>query len=203
MAGRHNLDSRNFSFLVMIFRTAHFERGDRMTTKDQTRETGPWGRGGGELRDWDPAWAETCVKMSINPWSSGVLSAKSVELVGVALNASCTNLNPDGLAGTFAPPSKQVRPGRDLDALKMPSDLRSIRAASAPRYCSKRRKRRVKPMRDRTPPTPACDKMRAVGQWNEAWNPFFELDPLWTDEFMAGARPLRQRADDTQRVSSC
>lgn len=33
--------------------------------------------------------------------------------------------------------------------------------------------------------TPACDKMRAVGQWNEAWNPFYELDPAWTDEFMA------------------
>ena len=33
--------------------------------------------------------------------------------------------------------------------------------------------------------TPACDKMRAAGQWNEAWNPFFELDPVWTDEFMA------------------
>lgn len=27
--------------------------------------------------------------------------------------------------------------------------------------------------------------MRAAGQWNDAWNPFFELDPGWTDEFMA------------------
>jgi len=33
--------------------------------------------------------------------------------------------------------------------------------------------------------TPACDKMKAVGQWNAAWDPFFELDPVWTDEFMA------------------
>ena len=33
--------------------------------------------------------------------------------------------------------------------------------------------------------TPAVDKMKAIGQWNEAWNPFFELDPVWTDEFMA------------------
>ena len=43
-----------------------------------------------------PAWAETCVKMSTNPWSSGVLPRKTVELIGVALNAACTNLNPDG-----------------------------------------------------------------------------------------------------------
>jgi len=35
------------------------------------------------------------------------------------------------------------------------------------------------------PSTPACDRMRALGQWNEAWNPFFELDRVWTDEFMA------------------
>jgi len=35
--------------------------------------------------------------------------------------------------------------------------------------------------------TPACDKMKSVGQWNEAWDPFYELDPLWTDEFMATA----------------
>ena len=33
--------------------------------------------------------------------------------------------------------------------------------------------------------TPACDKMRAAGQWNTAWDSFFEIDPAWTDEFMA------------------
>jgi alkylhydroperoxidase/carboxymuconolactone decarboxylase family protein YurZ len=32
--------------------------------------------------------------------------------------------------------------------------------------------------------TPACDQMRAAGQWNDAWNPFFELDPSWTGMFM-------------------
>ena len=34
-------------------------------------------------------------------------------------------------------------------------------------------------------PTPACDNMKAIGQWNTAWDPFYELDPVWTDEFMA------------------
>jgi len=34
--------------------------------------------------------------MSTNPWTSGVLPRKFIELVGVALNAACTNLNPDG-----------------------------------------------------------------------------------------------------------
>ena len=27
--------------------------------------------------------------------------------------------------------------------------------------------------------------MKSVGQWNAAWEPFFELDPVFTDEFMA------------------
>ena len=27
--------------------------------------------------------------------------------------------------------------------------------------------------------------MKAIGQWNAAWDPFFELDPAWTDQFMA------------------
>jgi hypothetical protein len=31
-------------------------------------------------------------------------------------------------------------------------------------------------------PTPACDAMRKIGQWNAAWDPFFELDPVFTDE---------------------
>ena len=33
--------------------------------------------------------------------------------------------------------------------------------------------------------TPASDKMKSVGQWNTAWDPFFEFDPAWTDAFMA------------------
>ncbi len=32
--------------------------------------------------------------------------------------------------------------------------------------------------------------MRAIGQWNTAWDPFFELDPTWTDEFFATAIPM-------------
>jgi hypothetical protein len=32
--------------------------------------------------------------------------------------------------------------------------------------------------------------MRALGQWNTAWDPFFELDPMWTDEFFATAIPI-------------
>jgi alkylhydroperoxidase/carboxymuconolactone decarboxylase family protein YurZ len=36
-------------------------------------------------------------------------------------------------------------------------------------------------------PTPAVDKMKAIGQWNAAWDGFLTLDPAWTDAFMAMA----------------
>ena len=65
-------------------------------TKEQMPETGPWDAALAQLREWDPAWADACAKMSTNPWNSNVLPRKTVELIGVALNAACTNLNPDG-----------------------------------------------------------------------------------------------------------
>ncbi len=33
-------------------------------------------------------------------------------------------------------------------------------------------------------PTPAIDRMKAIGQWNAAWDPFLAIDPAWTDAFM-------------------
>jgi hypothetical protein len=56
----------------------------------------PWVAALGELREWDPAWAELAVKITTNPWTDGVLPRKFIELVSVGLNASRTNLNPEG-----------------------------------------------------------------------------------------------------------
>jgi alkylhydroperoxidase/carboxymuconolactone decarboxylase family protein YurZ len=58
--------------------------------------TSPWDDALGKLREWDPVWAEQCVKMTTNPWTEEVLSIKFIELVLVGLNAARTNLNPDG-----------------------------------------------------------------------------------------------------------
>jgi alkylhydroperoxidase/carboxymuconolactone decarboxylase family protein YurZ len=66
------------------------------TTTDRPRETGPWDSALAQLQKWDPEWAKTCLTMTTNPWTGGVLSRKFVELIGVTINASCTNLNPEG-----------------------------------------------------------------------------------------------------------
>src|SRR5262245_18347508 len=65
-------------------------------TTNPAGETGPWDDALATLREWDPEWAQICARMTTNQWTSRVLPRKTVELMGVALNAACTNLNPEG-----------------------------------------------------------------------------------------------------------
>jgi alkylhydroperoxidase/carboxymuconolactone decarboxylase family protein YurZ len=125
--------------------------------------------------------------MTNNPWRSGVLSRKFVELVGVAVNAACTNLNPDGTRRHIrAALAAGATRDEVLMVLKMGSVM-SIHSCSlgAPILLEEARAAGAKPAAKSGARTPACDRMRAIGQWNTAWDPFFELDPVWTDEFMA------------------
>lgn len=152
-----------------------------------TTETGPWDDAVAQLREWDPVWAETCARMTTSPWRSGVLPPKLVELIGIAINAACTNLNADGIR-------RHVRAALDAGAtrdeilviLKMASVM-SIHSCSlgAPILLEEAKSAGARPLARTAAPTPACDRMRAIGQWNAAWDPFFDLDPAWTDEFMA------------------
>ena len=117
---------------------------------------------------------------------NGVLPRKFIELVGVAMNAACTNLNPEAPAATSAPHSR-----RERRATKFCSSSNGVghvdpfvqprRADSARGSEGGRREAR----HETSGTTPACDKMKAIGQWNPAWDPFVELDPVWTDQFMA------------------
>ena len=164
-------------------------RGDETATIDGQSETGPWDPALAQLRAWDPDWADSCIKMTTNPWTSGVLSRKTAELIGVAVNAACTNLNPDGTRRHIrAALAAGATRDEILMVLKMASVM-SIHSCSlgAPILLEEANGAGAAlAARSRTDlATPACDKMRAVGQWNEAWNPFYELDPVWTDEFMA------------------
>ena len=136
---------------------------------------------------WDPTWIAACKRMTTNPWVHGVLPRKFVELVGLAVNAACTNLNPDDTrrhirAALGAGATRE----EILTILKMASVM-SIHSCSlgAPILLEEAKAAGVEPSKKKALPTPACDMMKAVGQWNTAWDPFFALDPVWTDEFMA------------------
>jgi len=48
-------------------------------------------------------------------------------------------------------------------------------------------------MTDTMPPTatPLCDRLREQGGWNPNWEPFYALDPDWTERFMSmGMKPM-------------
>jgi alkylhydroperoxidase/carboxymuconolactone decarboxylase family protein YurZ len=150
--------------------------------------TGPWDSALDMLREWDPKWAELCFKMSTNPWTHSVLPRKFVELVSVSLNAACTNLSASGTRHHIRAALEAGATREEiLFVLKCGSAL-SIHSCSlaAPIVLEEAKAANVKlTPRTNTEPTLACDAMRRIGQWNTAWDSFFELDPVFTDQFMA------------------
>lgn len=152
------------------------------------QSAGPWDDAAfTQLREWEPVWADVCEKMTRNPWSSGLLPQKLVELICVALNAACTNLNPDGTRRHIRA-ALRVGATREevLFVLKCATVL-AIHSCSlgAPILLEEAKAAGSQPTPKEPVATPACDKVKAIGQWNTAWDPFVELDPQWTDEFMA------------------
>ena len=165
-------------------------KNDRKTKKRKSAQTqaGPWDAALNKLRAWDPQWAEACEKMSMNPWTSGILPLKLVELISVAINTACTNLNSAGIRRHIRA-ALEAGATRDeiLMVIKMSSAL-SIHSCSlgAPILLEEAKAAGVKlAERPGKSSTPACDKMKAIGQWNAAWDPFYELDPAWTDQFFS------------------
>jgi alkylhydroperoxidase/carboxymuconolactone decarboxylase family protein YurZ len=150
-------------------------------------EAGPWEPAREQLRDWEPAWAKTCERMTLNPWESGVLPRKLVELIGVAVNAACTNLNPEGTRRHIRSALRAGATKEEILFVLKCASVMSIHSCSlgAPILLEEAKAAGACAAPKPAAATPACDKMKAIGQWNTAWDPFYELDPLWTDEFMA------------------
>jgi alkylhydroperoxidase/carboxymuconolactone decarboxylase family protein YurZ len=155
----------------------------------------PWDAALSKLREWDPAWAEQCVKMTTNPWTKGVLSTKFIELICVGLNAARTSLNPDGMRRHIrAAIAAGANREEILFVLKCASVMsihsgmfgapilvEEASASSLQDAAAARNKR----LQKAGAATLAVEKMRAIGQWNEVWDSLLYLDPEWTDEYMA------------------
>lgn len=140
------------------------------------------------LREWDPAWAAQYERVAVTPWRAGALPHKTSALVLVALNASCTARNAAGTRGAIRA-ALAAGASRDevLLVLKMAA-LLAIHACSlgAPILLAELPATGDAAASSPDPvATPACDAMRDLGQWNPAWDPFLNLDPVWTDQFMA------------------
>ena len=151
-----------------------------------TEESGPWDAAIDQLREWDRPWAEACQRMTTNPWRSGILPRRLVELIGVGLNAACTNLNPDGTRRHIRAALKAGATRDEILFVLKCASVMSIHSCSlgAPILLEEANTAGLQPEPAAGVETPACDRMKAIGQWNQAWDPFLALDPAWTDEFM-------------------
>jgi alkylhydroperoxidase/carboxymuconolactone decarboxylase family protein YurZ len=128
--------------------------------------------------------------MTANPWTSGVLPRKLVELIGILVNAACTNLNADGTRRHIRAALEAGATREEIVWVLKAAALAAIHSCSlgAPILLEEAKAAGAKPaQRGGGDPTPFCDKMRAMGQWNSAWDPVFELDPVWTDQYFASA----------------
>ena len=61
------------------------------------RATGNWNPDWEPFAALDPAWTERVIAMAIAPAVTGALDAKTRELIGIALDASCTHLYAPGV----------------------------------------------------------------------------------------------------------
>jgi alkylhydroperoxidase/carboxymuconolactone decarboxylase family protein YurZ len=139
-----------------------------------------------ELRGCDPLWADQYLKACSNPWENGIIPVKTIELICVGLCAACTNMQ-EGPTRRHIKAALRAGATREeiLMILKMGSVM-CIHSLSlgAPILLDEAKEAGIT-LSVKTASTPSCDKMREIGQWNNVWDPFYDLDPLFTDEFMA------------------
>jgi len=139
-----------------------------------------------QLQAWDLVWSEQYLKMATNPWNNGILDIKTIELICVGLNAACTNLQADGTRRHIR---AALEAGATRDEILMILKMASVMAIhscslGAPILLEEAQAAGIE-LSHKQAETPACDQMKAIGQWNTAWDPFYQLDPIWTDQFMA------------------
>lgn len=161
---------------------------------DQGPGMGPWDRALDQIRQWDPEWAEKSRRMASNPWTNGVLPRKTIELISIALNASCTNLDPDATRHHIRAALQEGATREEILFFIRAASIAAIHSCSlgAPILLEEAKASGLGQgaSRKTSVATPTCDELKAIGQWNEAWDPFFKLDPAWTEEFFAMAAAL-------------
>jgi alkylhydroperoxidase/carboxymuconolactone decarboxylase family protein YurZ len=175
---------------------------DRETVKASVSDpaASPWAAALSKLREWDPVWAEQCVKITTDPWTEGVLQPKFIELVCIGLNASHTNFNPEGTRRHIrAALAAGANRGEVLFVLKWASVM-SLHyfSSGAPMLLQEASAHsledfgvvRAKRLQKVGEATSAAERMKAIGEWDDEWDGLLFLDPWWTEQYMAMCIPL-------------
>ena len=65
--------------------------------RSRKKSSGNWNPDWEPFAKLDPAWTEKVIAMAIAPAVSGVLDAKTIALIGIALDATCTHMYAPGV----------------------------------------------------------------------------------------------------------
>jgi alkylhydroperoxidase/carboxymuconolactone decarboxylase family protein YurZ len=164
-----------------------------MAVTDNEEASGPWDHLAlAKFREWDPVFIDQCLTMSADPWTRGVLPRKDVELISVAVNAACTNMSAGGTRRHIRSALESGATREEILMVLKIASLLSIHTCSlgAPILLEEAKRAGVKLAPKGPAATPVCDKMEAAGQWNAAWDGFFEIDPAWTEAIIAASLPV-------------
>jgi alkylhydroperoxidase/carboxymuconolactone decarboxylase family protein YurZ len=151
-------------------------------TVDELRERGAWSPDLHGFADWDPDWTERCARMVNNPWTTGVLPVKWIELICIALNAVCTHRNATGVRRHVRAALRAGATREEiLETYKGVSVLgiHSV-AVTLPILLEEAGLAGVEPAPGPadTVATPVIDRLKAAGVFNPAWDAIYEIDPL-------------------------
>jgi alkylhydroperoxidase/carboxymuconolactone decarboxylase family protein YurZ len=72
-------------------------RRDMNPAPAEKRASGNWNPDWEPFAKLDPAWTEKVIALAIAPAVAGALDAKTIELIGIALDVSCTNMYAPGV----------------------------------------------------------------------------------------------------------
>jgi alkylhydroperoxidase/carboxymuconolactone decarboxylase family protein YurZ len=150
------------------------ENGEANASADQ-QPVSAWAAALDKLREWDPAWADQALRMTTNPRTDGVLPAKFTELVLIGLTAGATRQ--EILFVLKCASVMAIHSG----SFNAPLLLQEASVGSLEDFGAMRKKNLEKAGKA----TPSVEKMKALGHWNEEWDPLVFLDPSWTDQYMA------------------
>lgn len=157
-------------------------------TIDELRARGAWSPAQNTFAEWDPDWTERCARMTNNPWTTGVLPVKWIELICIGLNAACTHRNEPGVRRHIRAALKAGATREEiLDTLKGVSVLgiHSV-AVALPILFEEATRAGVRPApHPGAVDTPVIDQTKTAGLFNPAWDAIYKLDPQWLEQFMA------------------
>jgi alkylhydroperoxidase/carboxymuconolactone decarboxylase family protein YurZ len=161
----------------------------------------PWGSSLDKLFEWDSEGAELLLRVGTNPWKSGILPQKEIELISLGLHCAATNLDEMGMRRHIRAALNAGATREELVLMLECGVVVALHSCSlaAPILIEEMQNAGIETAEKPKPDTPACDAIRNMGQWNTAWNPFYELSPGWTDDFFAFGNIIYKRGIFTPR----